>query len=255
MPDHVSDEELLHRYAEGSLSARETLARRHMPMARRLAARHRRSSEPAEDLEQVAYLGLLKTIDRYDPGLGSFVGYAVTTIRGELKRHFRDHGWTMHVTRPVQERYLKVTAEADGLTTSLGRPATVKELAAKTGLMVDEVVEALDAGHGYSPPSLDAPVGGEWGEPARTLGDTVGSVEAGFERVELGEAIGPAFRRLPERQQAMLRMRFLEDLTQSEIAARCGVSQMHVSRLLRRSLNALLESVEEENKVPTAAFG
>ena len=103
---HESDEQLLERYARGSIEAREELAGRHMPMARRLASRHRRSSEPTEDLEQVAYLGLLKTIDRYDPGLGSFVGYAVTTIRGELKRHFRDHGWTMHVTRPVQERYL-----------------------------------------------------------------------------------------------------------------------------------------------------
>ena len=107
-PPHESDEQLLERYAHGSLEAREEVARRHMPMARRLAARHRRSSEPFDDLEQVAYLGLLKTIDRYDPGLGSFVGYAVTTIRGELKRHFRDHGWTMHVTRPVQERYLMV---------------------------------------------------------------------------------------------------------------------------------------------------
>jgi RNA polymerase sigma-B factor len=161
----------------------------------------------------------------------------------------------MHVTRPVQERYLKVTAAADELATSLGRPATVKELAAKTGIDLDDVVEALDAGHGYSPPSLDAPVGGEWGEPSRTLGDTVGSAETGYERVELGEAIGPAFRRLPEREQAMLRMRFLEDLTQSEIAVRCGVSQMHVSRLLRRSLNALLEAAEAGNEVPAAAFG
>ena len=255
MSDHVSDEELLHRYSQGSLSAREALARRHMPMARRLAARHRRSSEPVEDLEQVAYLGLLKTIDRYEPGLGSFLGYAVTTIRGELKRHFRDHGWAMHVTRPVQERYLKVTAAADALATSLGRRVTVKELAAGTGLDLDDVVEALDAGHGYSPPSLDAPVMGEWGEPARTLADTVGSADAGYGRVELGQAIGPAFRALPERQQDMLRMRFFEDLTQSEIAERCGVSQMHVSRLLRRSLNVLLESVEAEQEVPTPAFG
>ena len=247
---HESDEQLLERYASGSLEAREELARRHMPMARRLAARHRRSSEATEDLEQVAYLGLLKTIDRYDGGLGSFVGYAVTTIRGELKRHFRDHGWTMHVTRPVQERYLLVNAAADSLGASQGHPPTVKQLAAETGLSLDEVIEALDAAHGYSLPSLDAPAGSDPDDPSRTLADSVGLVERGYDRVELGEAVGPAFRRLPERQQEMLRMRFIEDLTQSEIAARCGVSQMHVSRLLRRSLNELLDTVGPDDRIP-----
>ena len=255
-PHHrAGDKELLARYAQGSLEAREELARRHMPMARRLAARYRRSSEAAEDLEQVAYLGLLKTIDRYDPSLGGFVGYAVTTIRGELKRHFRDHGWTMHVTRPVQERYLKVSAAADTLAVSQGRAPTLKELALHTGFGVDEVVEALDAGDGYSPPSLDAPATSDPDGATRTLGDTVGMSEPGYERVELGEAVGPAFRRLPERQQDMLRMRFIEDLTQSEIAARCGVSQMHVSRLLRRSLNELLAALGPQEAVPGSPFG
>jgi len=242
-PQRESDEQLLERYAGGSLDAREELTRRHMPMARRLAARHRRSSEPTEDLEQVAYLGLLKTIDRYEPGAGSFVGYAVTTIRGELKRHFRDHGWTLHVSRPVQERYLKVSAAASALSASGGHTPTVRELAEKTGLGIEDVVEALDAAQGYSPPSLDAPAGIDPENGARTLADTVGRTEPGYDTVELGEAIEPAFRRLPERQQQMLRMRFVEDLTQSEIASRCGVSQMHVSRLLRRSLNELLETV------------
>ena len=212
-------------------------------MARRLAAKHRRSSEPSDDLEQVAYLGLLKTIDRYEVGRGSFVGYAVTTIRGELKRHFRDHGWTMHVTRPVQERYLQVGAAADSLSAAHGRAPSVRQLAEKTGLAADEVVEALDAAHGYSPPSLDAPAGADPEDVSRTLGDTLGREESGYDTVELEEAIEPAFRRLPPRQQQMLRLRFVEDLTQSEIAARCGVSQMHVSRLLRRSLNELTESV------------
>lgn len=243
-----SDEQLLERYARGSLEAREEITRRHMPMARRLAARHRRSSESQEDLEQVAYLGLLKTIDRYDPALGSFVGYAVTTIRGELKRHFRDHGWTLHVSRPVQERYLMVTAATEALSASGRHTPTVKELAAKTGLAIEEVVEALDAAHGYSPPSLDAPAGVDPEDGSRTLADTVGHIDTGYDAVELGEAIRPAFRQLPERQQRMLRMRFVEDLTQSEIADRCGVSQMHVSRLLRRSLNQLLATVEPEQE-------
>ena len=238
-----SDEELLARYAGGDLEARERIAQRHMPMARRLAARHRRSSEAAEDLEQVAYVGLLKTIDRYDPGAGSFVGYAVTTIRGELKRHFRDHGWTVHVARPVQERYLKINAAGDALTTALGRAPTVRELAEKTGLAIEDVVEALDAAQGYSPPSLDAPAGSDPEEASRTLADTVGREERGYALVDLGDAIEPAFRRLPEREQRMLHMRFVEDLTQSEIASRCGVSQMHVSRLLGRALKQLLEAL------------
>ena len=224
-----SDEQLLERYAAGSLDAREELTGRHMPMARRLASRHRSSSEPTEDLEQVAYLGLLKTIDRYDPGLGSFVGYAVTTIRGELKRHFRDHGWTLHVSRPIQERYLQVSAAADSLAASDGHSPTVRELARETGFEHG----GRDRGPGRRPgllalrPSTPRPAStprtgpGSWPTPSA-------APEPGYARVELGEAIGPAFRRLPERQQHMLRMRFIEDLTQSEIAARCGVSQMHV---------------------------
>ena len=238
-----TDEQLLIRYAEGSLEAREEIARRYMPMARRLAARHSRSSEAQDDLDQVAYMGLLKTIDRYDPSAGSFVGYAVTTIRGELKRHFRDHGWTVHVARPVQERYLQVSAAADAFAASQGRTPTVGELADRTGLALEDVAEALDAAQGYSPTSLDAPAGADPDDPSRTLADTVGREEAGYDRVEFGEAVAPGFRRLPERQQRMLHMRFIEDLTQSEIAERCGVSQMHVSRLLRRSLNELLDTL------------
>ena len=240
---HDSDDQLIERYARGSLEAREEIAQRHMPMARRLARRHRRSNEPVEDLEQVAYLGLLKTIDRYEAGRGAFVGYAVTTIRGELKRYFRDHGWTMHVARPVQERYLKLIAASDALAAAQSRAPTLRELAAATGLAIEDVVEALDAGQDYSLRSLDAPAGADPEEATRTLADTIGGEEPGYDRVELGEAIGPAFRRLPKRQQRMLHMRFVEDLTQTEIAAHCGISQMHVSRILRRSLNELLDAV------------
>jgi RNA polymerase sigma-B factor len=211
-------------------------------MAARLARRHRRSSEPGDDLEQVAYLGLVKSIDRYDPAAGSFLAYTITTIRGELKRHFRDHGWTMHISRPVQERYLQVARAIEGATHELGHTPTPKELAERTGLGLDEVVEALDASNGYSPQSLDAPVGSDPDDPSRTLIDTVGHIESGYDRVELGEALAPAFRSLPEREQQIVKLRFVDDLTQSEIAERCGVSQMHVSRLLRRSLNTLLSA-------------
>ena len=241
----MTDEELLRRYADGDVGAREQIARRYMPLARRLAAKHRNSSEPPEDLEQVAYLGLLKTIDRYQPGRGSFTGYAVTTIRGELKRHFRDHGWTLHVPRSLQERYLKVNGAVQALTTELGRPPTPAEVGRKTDLAVDEVVEALDVANGYTARSLDAPLGEDDGDGTSTLGDMLGASDPGYETVETGQAVAPAFRALPEREQVMLRLRFVDDLTQAEIAARCGVSQMHVSRLLRRSLHQLLEALEE----------
>lgn len=249
----MTDEELLRRYAEGDVGAREQIARRYMPLARRLAAKHRNSSEPPEDLEQVAYLGLLKTIDRYDPERGSFTGYAVTTIRGELKRHFRDHGWTLHVPRALQERYLKVNGTVQQLTTELGRPPTPAEVGRKTGLAVDEVVEALDAANGYTARSLEAPLGEEGGEGSSTLGDTVGESDPGYETVETGQAVAPAFRALPEREQVILRLRFVDDLTQAEIAARCGVSQMHVSRLLRRSLHQLLEALGDSSSRPARA--
>ncbi len=249
----MTDEELLQRYADGDVGAREQIARRYMPLARRLAAKHRNSSEPAEDLEQVAYLGLLKTIDRYQPDRGSFTGFAVTAIRGELKRYFRDHGWTLHVPRSLQERYLKVNGAVQVLTTELGRPPTPAEVGRKTDLAVDEVVEALDVASGYTARSLDAPLGEEDGVGTSTLGDMLGASDPGYETVETGQAVAPAFRALPEREQVMLRLRFVDDLTQAEIAARCGVSQMHVSRLLRRSLLQLLEALEEPSSRPARA--
>ena len=132
---YLSDETLLSRYADGDLAAREEIVRRYMPMAQRLAGKYRNSSESREDLEQVAYLGLLKTIDRYRPEAGTFTGYAVTTIRGELKRHFRDHGWALHVTRPVQERYLKVNAASDALARAAGPVAHAGRGGREDGLL------------------------------------------------------------------------------------------------------------------------
>jgi RNA polymerase sigma-B factor len=217
----------------------------YMPLARRLAGRYRRTGEPMDDLEQVAYLGLIKAIDRFDPELGSFTRYAVPNIMGELKRHFRDKGWGLHVPRSVQERVMKVNAAMEVLSGRLGRSPSPKDLAAHTGLTLEEVLEALDAASAYSPTTLDAPHAGGEGEGERTLGDTLGAEDSGYELVELGQAVGPAFRALPEREQAILKLRFIDDLTQSEIAERVGVSQMHVSRLLRRSLDKLGDAASE----------
>ena len=237
-----SEEELLRRYAAGDVSAREELARRYMPLARRLAGRYRHTGEGQDDLEQVAYLGLLKAIDRYDVGRGPFVRYAVPNIMGELKRHFRDKGWGLHVPRSVQERVLVVNRASETLSGKLGRSPSPRDLAEQTGLDLEQVLEALDAASAYTPAALDAPQPGAEGEGERTLGDTLGGTDAHYELVELGEAIAPAFQALPEREQVILKLRFIDDLTQSEIAEKIGVSQMHVSRLLRRSLNQLSDA-------------
>ncbi|HEX2161952.1 MAG TPA: SigB/SigF/SigG family RNA polymerase sigma factor [Thermoleophilaceae bacterium] len=222
--------------------AREDMITSLLPLARRLASRYRHSGEAQEDLEQVAYLGLVKAVDRYEPERGPLVRYAVPTILGELRRHFRDKGWGTHVPRSVQENLLDVTAATDKLLTQLGRTPTTQEIAGATGISSEDVIYALDAARSYTPAALDAPMAGDETE-SRALGETLGSTDEHYEFVELGEAIGPAFQILPEREQTIVRLRFFEDLTQSEIAERVGISQMHVSRLLRRALDSLHNAV------------
>ena len=236
-----AEQRLLLRYRDGDLRAREELARVFMPLACRLARRYRHTGEAQEDLEQVAYLGLLKAIDRYDPARGPFARYAVPNILGELKRHFRDKGWGVHVPRSLQERVLKVGEATEQLYGRLGRSPSPADLARYTGFTMEEVLEALDAGSAYTPAALDAPYAGDE-DGARTLGDSLGSEDARYELVELGHSVAPAFRALPEREREILRLRFMEDLTQAEVAQRMGISQMHVSRLLRQSLDRLGEA-------------
>jgi RNA polymerase sigma-B factor len=244
----VEDEALFARYAEGDVAARQEIIQRYMPLARRLASRYRRSSIPQEDLEQIACLGLIKAVDRFDPARGTFQGFAIVNVTGELKRHFRDKGWGMRVARPVQQRLLAVNAAMEELGATLGHPPTPKEIAEATGLELGEVVEALDAGQAYAPSSMETPLAaGDDG--SANLHDVLGSPDPGYARVELGAAIRPGFRRLPEREQLILRMRFIDDLTQSEIATRIGMSQMHVSRLLRRALDTLGAEIESREPV------
>jgi RNA polymerase sigma-B factor len=231
------EEKLLARYREtGDLRAR----------AKRLAGRYRHSGESQDDLEQVACVGLIKAVDRYEPDVGPFVRYAVPNILGELRRHFRDKGWGMHVPRTVQENFLKVNEATEQLSGRLGRTPSAKDVAESTGLSLEDVIEAIDAGRSYSPAALDAPHPGEGG---RVLGDTLGKTDRSFDYVDIGQSIAPAFKVLPEREQMIVHLRFFEDLTQSEIAERVGISQMHVSRLLRRAidrLNAAIEAGEPE---------
>ena len=216
-----------------------------MPLARRIASRYGHTGESREDLDQVAFLALTKAVDRYDPDIGPFRAYAVPYILGELRRHFRDKGWGLHVPRSVQERVMKVNKAMERLLAELGRPPTPRELAERIDESVEDVLEALDAAGAYSPTSLDSPLpGADDGEP-RTVADGVGHEDEHFELVELGASVGPVFRALPEREQLIVKLRFVDDLKQHEIAERIGISQMHVSRLLRRSVERLTEATKD----------
>ena len=236
----LDDEALLLRYqGEGDLEAREEVVIRFMPLARQLAGRYKHAGEPQEDLVQVACVGLLKAVDRYDPDRGgNFARYAVPTMLGELKRHFRDKGWSVRVPRATQELALKVGDALGTLPAKLGHSPRPRDVAAALGATVEEVLEAMEAATAYEASSLDAPrPGGDDGE--WTYLDTLASADGGYERVEIEETLRGALEALPARERLILALRFEHDLTQAEIAERVGVSQMHVSRLLRRSLDRL----------------
>jgi RNA polymerase sigma-B factor len=234
------EQRLLVRYhTDGDLDAREELVHRFMPLARDLALRYSYADEQFDDLFQVAALGLLKAIDRYEPGRGSkFTSYAAPTILGELKRHFRDKGWAVHVPRDLQERALAVSRERESLSKQLQRTPTVKELALSLGRSPEEVLEASEASGSYEAASLDAPTSREDDEGG-ALVDMIGQEDASLSLVESREAISHTWSELPQLEQEVLRLRFTEDLTQREIGERVGYSQMHVSRLLRRALNRI----------------
>jgi RNA polymerase sigma-B factor len=235
--DAIRELRLFRRYARfGDLAAREELFRSFLPLVRSLASRYRQPGEPLDDLLQVAGLGLLKAIDRFDPERGvKFTSYAVPSIAGELKRHFRDRGWSVQVQRSDQERVLAVTACGDRLSSQLGRSPSPREIAAESELSLEEVLDALEVATSARPRSLDAPLRDDDGD-YESLGAAVGVEEGGFDLVECRAVASRVLTRLPERERRVLYLRFAEDLTQSEIAERIGVSQMHVSRILRRAL-------------------
>jgi len=231
---------LLVRYhEEGDLAAREELCERFLPLARDLALRYTYTDEPIEDLVQVASLGLIKAIDRFEPGRGTkFTSYAAPTILGELKRHFRDKGWSLHVPRDLQERTLALSRATEVLSKELGRSPKVREVAEHLGCSVEQVLEAQEAAASYEAASLDAPATRDDGESA-ALVDLLGRDDSSYELVEDREAIASTWLDLPEVERQVLELRFMHDLTQREIGERIGYSQMHVSRLLRRALNRL----------------
>jgi RNA polymerase sigma-B factor len=237
----LNDELLLLKYhRDGDLAAREELVLRFMPLARQLAGRYRHAGESHEDLVQVACLGLLKAVDRYEPERGAgFTRYAVPTMLGELKRHFRDKGWSVHVPRATQELVLKVSEALGSLPAKLGRSPRPRDVAEAVGAPVEQVLEAMEAATAYEATSLDAPRAGSDDDGVWTYGDSLAEEDPGYEQVDIGETLRGTLSALPDRERLILRLRFERDMTQAEIAERIGISQMHVSRLLRRSLDRL----------------
>jgi RNA polymerase sigma-B factor len=245
----VSDAALFARAREhGDARAREQLIERYLPLARRLARRYQRAEEPLEDLVQVACLGLIKAIDRFDVQREVvFSSYAVPTILGELKRHFRDRTWSVRVPRDLQELALRVDRTVTRLSVGKRRSPSVGEIAEAVGATEEQVLEALEAAGAYRAGSLDAPriVQGE--EAAESLSDTLGEDESGFTRAEERATLEPLLARISARERVVLELRFGEDLTQAEIGERIGVSQMQVSRLIRQALTRLRSGLGEQD--------
>jgi RNA polymerase sigma-B factor len=213
-----------------------------LPLAGHLARRYAGRGEPVDDLNQVAVVGMIKAVDRFDADRGiDFAAFAIPTIVGELKRHFRDRTWSIRVPRRLQELRLLITGANNSLTHTLGRSPTVADIAAHLEISEEEVLEGLEGARAYNSASLDTPVGED---SSITLGDTLGGVDDGFELAELRVALGPALAELDEREQKIISLRFYGNLTQTEIAEQIGISQMHVSRLLTKALAKLRRRID-----------
>jgi RNA polymerase sigma-B factor len=220
---------------------RDELVERFLPLARSLAARYRNTSESFDDLLQVASIGLMKAIDRYDPQQRTaFSSFAVPTILGELRRHLRDHTWAVHVPRSLQEASQRVGPAVEELAGGLGRQPTIAELASRLGMSEEDVLDARQAAAAHSPASLEQPVAHEDG--AIPLGELLGAEDPWLAGVEDAVALERCLATLPVRNRQVLRLRFKEDLKQREIGALLGISQMHVSRLIQQSLERLRET-------------
>lgn len=232
-------------FAAGVHGTRDELTRLYLPLAEYLARRFVGRGEPVDDLIQVASIGLLKAIDRYDAGRGiRFTTYAIPTIVGELKRHFRDTCWAIRVPRRVQEIGLRLRETVSTLNQELGRSPTMNEIASRLGVTSEQVLEAIDATHCYTVGSLEATTfsGGD----SQSLADRLGELDGDMERLERWASVEPLVKAYPPRERRILSLRFASGLTQTEIAAQVGISQMHVSRLLARMLDELRVALDGE---------
>jgi RNA polymerase sigma-B factor len=247
--DNKEREELRRKFHDYAMSRerslRDELVTAHMGLAEYLARRFTNRGEPLDDLVQVAALGLLKAVDRFDPERGlEFSTYATPTIVGELKRHFRDKGWAVRVPRRVQELHLRLGSVVSMLSQELGRSPTIGEIAQAAAVSEEEVLEAIEAGHAYRFTSLDAPSGND---DDMSLSAELGEEDQGLIDSEHRVTLSPLIAQFPPRERMILHLRFFEGLTQSEIAGRLGISQMHVSRLLARALAQLRTQAEDDS--------
>ncbi|MDO9456913.1 RNA polymerase sigma factor SigF [Nocardioides sp.] len=229
--------------------ARDSLVHLHLPLVEHCARRFRNRGEPYEDLVQVGTIGLIKSIDRFDTERGvEFSTYATPTIIGEIKRYFRDKGWAIRVPRRLQELRMQIGAATAELTQSLGRSPTPRELSEVIGCSVEEIVEGIESSNAYSTLSLDATDDSDDG--SSSMLDAIGVDDEGLEHVEIRESIKPLLEALEPREKRILLLRFFKNMTQSQIAEEIGVSQMHVSRLLTRTLEQLRTSLEAPDPEP-----
>jgi RNA polymerase sigma-B factor len=264
VPQHVrghrrnapNDAELFRCWREGGdKPAREQLVIRHLSLARKLAARYRRTQEPFEDLLQVASLGLLKAIDRFDPDRGiAFTSYAVPTILGEIKRHFRDKGWAIHLPRGLQELVMSIQDADQKLGSASSRSPTVAEIAQYLEIDEQEVLDGLEALVAQRADSTDRPIDAGDDDGTATAHDTVGAIDEGYGLVDASASLATGIKQLRRSDREVLALRFRDDLKQSEIAEKIGVSQMQVSRMLRRATDQLREHLSGESpSLPPAA--
>jgi RNA polymerase sigma-B factor len=246
----ADDKVLLRRYHEdGDLAAREELIERYMSLVRSLARRYAYRGEQLDDLVQIGAIGLIKAIDRFDLERGvELTTYATPNIIGEIKRHFRDKGWSVRVPRGLQELNVQVSKLIEQLTVQLGRSPTIPELAKAAGVEEEQVLEALESGRAYSSVSLSTGGGSDEDGELDPL-ESLGTIEHEYEVSEDRAVLAPGFKVLDERERKILHLRFFSGLTQSQIASEIGISQMHVSRLIRRSLEKIREEIAEESEV------
>ncbi|MFI5932960.1 SigB/SigF/SigG family RNA polymerase sigma factor [Actinoplanes sp. NPDC051494] len=247
MAPTVTDDALISRFTTlaphdpARPAARSQVVGQWLPLARHLARRYAGRGEPLDDLVQVAVLGLLKSVDRYEPDRGDFGAFAVPTIIGEIKRHFRDRTWAVRVPRRLQELRQAISAATCTLTQTLHRSPTVVDVAAYLGISEEDVIEGLEGSRAYRATPLSAPAGpGD----ARELSELLGADEDGYAQVEARMAIGPALAGLDERERTIVVLRFFGNLTQTQIAEHVGISQMHVSRLITRALETMRDFLE-----------
>jgi len=244
------DKALLRRYHEqGDLAAREQLIEQYMSLVRSLARRYSYRGEQLEDLVQIGAIGLIKAIDRFDVNRGvELTTYATPHIIGEIKRHFRDRGWSVRVPRGLQELNIQLSRLIEELTVEHGRSPTIPELAKAASVTDEEVLEALESGRAYSSLSLSAGSGGHDDDGELDPLESLGTEEHQYEVSEDRAVLAPGFRVLDERERKILHLRFFEGLTQSQIAQQVGISQMHVSRLIRRSLEKIRDEIASDER-------